>query len=440
VTTYGEFQFKDYRFNPASGELKLSYAFASGPSFEELITFPKPLRELSAPEEQALDSAFRLIFLLAGVSYYKAALPSRLTCLAFELDGELAAFCTDVYRHGLGELAYRNKVKLDINFKVQAASAPIAALPLNLPQKLLVPVGGGKDSIVTIEALKRAGQDVTLFALGGQNLATPIAQTIAVSGLPHLAVKRTISPALIELNRQGALNGHVPITAILSAIATACAILYGFDAVVLSNENSANAPNVMWEGEAINHQYSKSFAFEQDFSRIVRRRIAADLAYFSLLRPLTETAIAARFAKLDAYHAVFRSCNTAFRQDEAARGTHWCCDCPKCRFVFLALAPFMPKEKLVAIFGRNLLDDPAQTEGFKELCGLSAIKPFECVGEVEESCALLAALAARDEWKQDSVVAALAPALITPVALASLFDLREGHQLSDAYLKVLHEV
>jgi len=435
-----EFQFKHYAFTKSSGELKLCYAFDQGPVFEETITFPAPWRTLSLAEEQALDTAFRLIFLLAGVSYYKAAIPPRLVCAAFDLDAELAAFCHEVYHHGLGEFAYRNNVKLAVNFVV-AREAPAPAAPsLHLPERLLVPVGGGKDSIVTIEALKRAGKDITLFALGGQNLAAPIAQTIAVSGLPHLQIKRTISPALIEMNRQGALNGHVPITAILSAITVACAILYGFDTIVLSNENSANAPNVICDGEAINHQYSKSFAFEQDFSRLVRRRIAPDLNYFSLLRPLTEAAIAARFAKLESYHPVFRSCNTAFKQDEAKRGAHWCRACPKCRFVFLALAPFMPKEKLIAIFGGDMLDDATQTEGFKELCGLSEIKPFECVGEVEESQALIAALAGKEEWKRDCVIATLAPHIAPHTTLSGLFALRGAHQLSDTYLQVLHEM
>ena len=431
-----QFLFKKYGFDPKTGELSLHYAFDQGPAFVEVISFPVPRQDLSADRKAALDQAFRVLFLLAGVSYYKAAIPPRLVCEAFALDPKLAAFCDEVYRGGLGEFAYRNKVKLDFAFEV-ADAQPRAAGEIGLPHRMLVPVGGGKDSIVTIEALKNAGKDITLFALGGETLAMPIAKTIEVSGLSHIPIKRKISPELIELNAQGALNGHVPITAILSAITVCCAILYGFDAVVLSNESSANAPNVVCDGVEVNHQFSKSLAFEKSFASLVRDTVATDLRYISLLRPLTETAIASRFAKLEAYYPVFRSCNTAFRQNEAKRGTRWCCDCPKCRFVFLALAPFMKKEKLIAIFGRDMLDDPAQLDGFKELCGLSAIKPFECVGEIEESQALLAALVAQAAWKDSAIVAALAP-LITPrVTVQDLLARRDEHLLSDEELKVI---
>ena len=77
---------------------------------------------------------------------------------------------------------------------------------------------------------------------------------------------------------------------------------------------------------------------------------------------------------------------------------------PKCHFVFLALAPFMPKPRLVGIFGRNLLDDPAQIPGFDALLEYQNHKPFECVGEGRESRAAMAALTERPEWREDALV------------------------------------
>lgn len=407
------FIFDSYAFNKATGELSLLYALDGVAAFEEKVFFPTAgMRELSEQEAQALDRVFRLVFLLAGVSYYKAAIPPRLVCKAFPLDRRTADFCTQVYEGGLGEFAFRNKVKLDFAFDVQTEESE-APVRLSLPARALVPVGGGKDSIVTIETLKKAGRDIALFALGGGGeLAQPIKDTIRVSGLPAIHVRRVISPELLRLNAEGALNGHVPITAILSSLTLVCCLLYGFDSVALSNERSASAPNLVQDGREINHQYSKSLGFERALRGYIAEVISPDLQYFSFLRPLSETAIAQRFASCTAYHEIFRSCNTAFRLDEARRGTHWCCDCPKCRFVFLALAPFMDKDKLVSLFGRNMLDDPAQAKGFQELCGLSDFKPFECVGEVEESAALMATLGQRKEWQVDAVVVALAPRLV----------------------------
>lgn len=421
---FGDFIFRKVDFQRSTGTLTMSYAYQNGPEFTEKVHFKGPFRPLFESENAVLERLFRLIFLMAGISYYKAAIPPRLVCEAFALDGETAAFCQKLYFNGLGEFAYRNKVNLDFHFDSTTAQGALP-ISLNLPHRALVPVGGGKDSIVTIETLKKAGMDVSLFALGGAgDLADPIRDTIEMSGLPFIHVRRVLCPNLIELNKQGALNGHVPITAILSGIAAACAVLYGFDAVVLSNEGSSNAPNLVVDGCAINHQYSKSAEFEKDFAELIRQTITPDLHSFSFLRPLSETAIASRFAKLGTtYFDVFRSCNTAFRQDESKRGKKWCCDCPKCRFVFLALAPFMDKEKLVSIFGSNMLNDPAQLEGFKELCGLSAFKPFECVGEVQESALLMLKLAEREEWAQDCVVKQLASTLASryPDA-ASQFD------------------
>lgn len=441
MSAYTEFQFKEYAYQTDTGILSLTYAYRDGPELTETIHFPDGRRTLNDCERLALDKAFRLVFLLAGVSYYKAYIPSKLVCSAFPLDPATASFCERVYRAGLGEFAFRNKVTLNFAFEADPA-AKATPVPLALPHRLLVPVGGGKDSIVTMETLRKAGFDQTLIACGGINLATPIAETMRVSGLPSLHVRRTLSPVLKQLNAEGALNGHVPITAILSSIVAACAILYGYDTVVLSNENSANEPNVVQGGVEVNHQYSKSLAFEKDFDSILHQTVSPDLSYFSLLRPLSETAIAARFAKLTAYHHVFRSCNTAFRQDEALRGKKWCCACPKCRFVFLALAPFLEKEVLTRIFGANLLNEEGQLEGYRELCGLGEHKPFECVGEIQESALLLLHLADQLVWKNDAVVASLADELrvVYPrhkSQFEDLFSFRKGHCLTDVYLKAL---
>ena len=133
---------------------------------------------------------------------------------------------------------------------------------------------------------------------------------------------------------------------------------------------------------------------------------------------------------------VFRSCNTAFRQSPERRSSNWCCDCPKCRFVFLALAPFVDRQRLVATFGRDMLDDPAQIDGFAELCGLQRHKPFECVGEIEESAAVMAHLAAMAEWRDDAVVRALSPRLHGG-DLAALFAPRGPHLVPPRYLAML---
>jgi hypothetical protein len=198
------------------------------------------------------------------------------------------------------------------------------------------------------------------------------------------------------------------VTAINSAILCLAAVLYGYDSVVFSNERSASSPTLEADGVAVNHQWSKGYAFEQAFAAHVRAQVAADLDYCSLLRPYSELAVTRQFARLTRYHDVFSSCNRNFKILGPRPQQRWCGQCPKCHFVFLALAPFLAKPQLVAIFGRNLLDDASLAPHFDALLEWHAHKPFECVGEARESRAAMVALSARAEWKEDALVARFA--------------------------------
>jgi hypothetical protein len=437
---YSEFVFEDYCYDPARSTLSLYYGYRDGPRFEERLTFDFAPRQLSPPEGEVLDRIFRVVLLLSGVSYYKAFVPSVLSCRAFELDDGTASFLQKFYEKGLAEFAFRNGLSLQGRCQFRSSGGPTPEpIAVELPRATCVPVGGGKDSIVTLECLRQAGEPLLLFALGD---AEPIAACIDAAKLPFIRVQRRLDPGLFKLNEGGALNGHVPITGILSAIALAAAVMTGCNAVAMSNEHSASVPNLSLDGIEVNHQYSKSFEFEQDLAGYLKNFISPDLSYFSLLRPLSEIEIARRFAKHQHYFGVFRSCNTAFRQAREARGRRWCGNCPKCRFVFLALSPFVGKRDLVEIFGSNLVDDDAQAEGFAELCGLRAYKPFECVGETSESAAVMCHLAEHPDWRNDRAVRRLSeqfPALrINRAAeFRALLELRHPHRVPAPYLAML---
>jgi len=437
---YNEFVFEDYCYDPARSTLSLCYSYDGGPRFEEQLIFDFVPQQLSSAAREVLGRIFRLILLLSGVSYYKAFIPKILTCRAFELDEATTEFLEKFYEKGLAEFAFRNGVSLHCHFRIQSTSVPAASpITVELPRRTCVPVGGGKDSIVTIECLRQGGEPVLLFSLGD---AEPIAACIRAAQLPFIRVHRRLDAGLLQLNEAGALNGHVPITGILSAIALACAVLSGCNAVAMSNEHSASAANLSLDGIEINHQYSKSLEFERDFAGYVERSISPSISYFSLLRPLSEIEIARRFSKYAAYFGVFRSCNTAFRQAREARGRHWCCNCPKCRFVFLALSPFIAKPDLIGIFGCNLLDDDTQRDGFAELCGLRANKPFECVGETFESAGVMSYLADHPDWCDDRVVLRLNgefPSLRhkDPAEFRALFEVRHPHRVPASYLAML---
>ena len=431
---YGEFVFEGYRYDAAARALSLTYRFTDGPRFTEELRFEVPARELTSQDRVVLDRVFRLVFLAAGVSYYKACIPRTLRCEAFPLDRETAAFMQVFYERGLAEFAYRNGLSLrdHLEFAWEPSAPDSDPVAIDLPRRTCVP--GGKDSIVTLECLKQSGEDVTAFALGS---AEPIAACIATAGVPALRVHRRLDSQLFALNQNGALNGHVPITGILSTIVLAAAVLAGCDTVAMSNEHSASVPNLVADGVEVNHQYSKSLDFEGMLADYLCSRITPGLSYFSLLRPLSEIEIARRFAGSPQYLPVFRSCNAAFKQSPTERARTWCGNCPKCRFVFLALTPFVARPALLEIFGRDLLDDPAQGDGFAELCGQRSHKPFECVGDVGESAAVMTYLGQHPDWRHDAVVRRLAGGGGDLSAYHALFRVRHPHRVPDAYLGLL---
>ncbi|UJB20518.1 MULTISPECIES: UDP-N-acetyl-alpha-D-muramoyl-L-alanyl-L-glutamate epimerase [Lysobacter] len=397
------FRFVRCGLDAATGVAELVYAFDDGPELTETITIPGAPFALAGARAHAVEQALRVLHLIAGVSYYKAAVPEQIRIDSYAIDADTAALLELIYVNGLGEFAYRNGLNLHgkIRFPVGEGRGEDRAPTLGLRQHALVAIGGGKDSLVSIEALRAMEIEQTVTWIGGSQLIAACAQR---TGLPTLNLGRALAPQLFELNRQGAYNGHIPVTVVNSAIMVLAALLHGVDQVVFSNERSASYGSLIEGTGEVNHQWSKGWACEQAFGDYVQRHVAADLHYYSLLRPLSELAVARQFARTDRYDAHFSSCNRNFHILGERPVSRWCGVCPKCHFVFLALAPFMTKPRLVGIFGRNLLDDPAQTDGFDALLEYRNHKPFECVGEGRESRAALAALAERPEWREDALV------------------------------------
>lgn len=403
------FRFVRCGFDAQTGVAQLVYAFDDGPELIETVTVPGAPFVLDDARAAAAEQALRLLHLIAGVSYYKAAVPQDIRIDGYTIDAGTAALLETIYLNGLGEFAYRNGLNLHgkIKFPVGAAGAATGSQVsvLGLHEHALVAIGGGKDSLVSIEALRGIGIEQSVTWIGGSQLIKACAER---TGLPTLNLGRQLAPELFEYNRQGAWNGHIPVTAVNSAILVFAAVLLDADQVVFSNERSASYGSMIEGTGEVNHQWSKGWAFEQAFGDYVQRHVAADLKYYSLLRPLSELAVARQFAKTDRYDAHFSSCNRNFHILGERPVNRWCGVCPKCHFVFLALAPFMPKPRLVGIFGRNLLDDASQVGGYDALLEYQDHKPFECVGEGKESRAAMASLSERPEWREDEIVARFA--------------------------------
>ena len=408
--------FRFTRASYADGVAELAYAFDDGEELVETIRFPDA-PAIPARRQAGFDAALKLLHLIAGVSYYKAGVPPKIELAGGPLDDATADLLEALYLHGLAEFAYRNDLDLRdrISFPRSTTSpSPLggegraegSVLPqastLDLPRRTLIPIGGGKDSLVAVEAIKSIGGEATAVWVGNSGLIAACAER---TGLPTLNIQRELAPGLFELNRQGAWNGHIPVTAVNSAILALAAVLYGYDSITFANERSASAATLEYDGQQVNHQWSKGYLFEQLLGDWLHTHVASDLDYCSLLRPYPELAITRAFAKLTPYFDVFSSCNRNFKLLGPKPVDRWCGQCPKCHFVFLALAPFLPKPRLLSIFGRNLLDDENQAAGFDALLEYQEHKPFECVGEGAEARAAMFALSQRPEWREDALIA-----------------------------------
>lgn len=414
-TQFEVMRFPSYAFDPETGVATFDYLL-DGPSpeaFTETIEFP-----VAGAVPDAFYRVLDLLHVVAGVSYYKAGAPPRVEAPK-PVPAEAAALFTAIYTHGLAEYAYRNDLPFVLDLVVEVPSLSAPATPVdNADGRPLSAVGGGKDSIVTCEILRAAGLDPVPFSV---NPNPVIVSVNAASGLPALAARRKLDPRLFELNKAGALNGHIPVTAINSLIAVATAVWHGLGPVVMSNERSASDPNLIWNGHEVNHQWSKGIAAEGLLRSAVTAHAGLTEPYFSLLRTLSELHIAQLFARSEPtragkpqneehkYDDVVTSCNKAFKLHDPS--VRWCGDCPKCRFVFLAMAPAMSRDRLTKIFGRDLFADPAQVPGYLELLGIDAHKPFECVGEVEESLVALTLMSEQEQWRDAPVLTALQAAV-----------------------------
>ena len=321
------------------------------------------------------------IGLVELISYYKCVCSKNIIIKCGYLDVEQINWWKKLIYNGLGEFLYINNIKVseDDLLNIECCGEKII-INSNSYSGIgnLIPIGGGKDSNVTLELLNKSFNDNTCFIINPKEVHLTCAKVAGYNEDKTFTVQRKIDSKLIELNKEGFLNGHTPFSAMVAFLTYLCAYLSNKKYIVLSNEASANEATVL--GTNINHQYSKTYEFENDFNKYTKRYFNIDIKYFSLLRPLAEIQIAKLFSKYDKYHSIFKSCNVGSKEIP----WKWCCNCAKCLFIYIILSPFLEKDKLLKIFGEDLYNNKELLKTFIELLGYSDTKPFECIGTYDE--------------------------------------------------------
>ena len=384
---YSFFEYQSYSFSFINGNLVAEFCFSlSGKvSFKPTITIPSRDFYLVNLDKTGLDNFVFHIGMVELISYWKAACSPRVIIKPHKLNQDQISWWKKLYFNGLGEFFYLNGIETDqdvfMSISSQGVEMGVSTTKLD-DNKVVIPIGGGKDSVVTLELLKNKGIKVIPMIVNPREASIRTIETAGFNENQSVIVQRKIDGKLLELNSQGFLNGHTPFSALLAFTGVLSCVIAGVSNIALSNESSANESTV--PGSKINHQYSKSFEFEDDFNQYVKKYLNPNINYFSFLRPVNELQIAKLFSGFPQHFNGFRSCNVGSSTDS------WCGMCPKCLFTFIILSPFVEVAVLQNIFGKDMLNDPTLEDIFKELAGIADIKPFECVGTPDEVMAALA--------------------------------------------------
>ena len=387
MQTFQKFYFKWYDFDSENLLANFHYSFDDIEHFTETIDFAsEDFLVRDEIDDDIMDDMLFHASIALGISYYKLYPTQTLVVESWYLTDEQIVFWEKFYKNGLWEFLYENQISPEWLFQFENVweSRENNRSEIQLAERALIPMWGWKDSLVTIEMFQRNNFDFETVVFGKMDaIKTPMSDMIGVN---NLLIKRKLSDHLFTMNDAGYYNGHVPITGIIAFSLIIAAYLYDYKYIVLSNERSAESPNTIWNGFEINHQYSKSWEFENDFRNYIADSIAIDVEYFSFLRWLYEIQITQLFSKLcTQYFWIFSSCNNNFKISKKwNRDTLWCKKCPKCLFVYAMLSAFLSSDDLMKIFWSDLYQDESLEPTFRELLWLEWIKPFECVGEVEE--------------------------------------------------------
>lgn len=339
------------------------------------------LNEPTSPQAHELAFSLGMVEL---ISYWKATCSPNVIIECGALSNKQAAWWKNLYFGGLGEFFFLNQIETDISSFMTIhctgvkpdRAAPHTTVAFQSAGLNLIPVGGGKDSVVTLERLRPLEDKNLVFGINPTKAARDCMEIAGYGPERRVILQRTLDPNLLELNRRGFLNGHTPFSAVVAFTSLFCSYLLGVDYIILSNEASANESSV--PGTEINHQFSKTSAFEEAFQDYVESVFGLPIRYFSLLRPFNELCIARDFARYPEYFAAFRSCNVGSKKNV------WCGECAKCLFIAIMLLPFVGFTGVQEIFGKDILNDGGLAGILDQLTGAVEVKAFECVGTVSE--------------------------------------------------------
>ncbi len=315
------------------------------------------------------------------------------------------------------------------------ADAPVPApeAPERGEVRSLLFCGGGKDSLLAAKLFEEIEEPFDALTYSHSSYGDSVHQHALIDRqLDHvrpqhrhrLRVFDDLQPGPSELEEFGVRTFTTAETPSSLFLALPVALDRGYTNLVVAHERSADSGNLVWEatGETINHQWGKSLEAERLLGEYVERHLLPAVRYFSVLKPVHDPVIFEAGRHYVVALADAHSCNVA---------KPWCRRCPKCLYVFLGYAAFLPWTDTLQIFSENLFDVEENLEGYSQLLGSAGHLPFDCVGQVEES-QLALALAARRGWTGLAIDLFKRVISVEPETVDRLLAVRsDGHRIPD---------
>jgi len=387
--TFPEFFYNRYAWSFKNKDLLVSFDFSAGKNkFTAKVKIKNIPASAKKIKKEIIDNFVFNLGMIENFSYWKAFCSPKIIVKCGGMEKEQIDWWHNLLIKGMGQYFFENKINFKTKNFVQIISEKNPIKPILFKASkddFLLPIGGGKDSLTSYYLLNKKKNNSTFFFLNPTKAGD---NTNNIFGNKNSIIcEREIDPALLSLNKKGYLNGHTPFVAYLSFLTALSAVIFNKKYIIFSNEKSSNEGNIEYLEEEINHQYSKTFDFENKFRDYLKKYLSSNIEYFSLLRPLYELQIAKIFSERRDFLPIFLSCNESQKTYSGTKektGT-WCGSCAKCLFVYSILYPFVSNADLKNIFGKDLFTKKELLPLLFELVEEKEIKPWECVGTRREA-------------------------------------------------------
>jgi UDP-N-acetyl-alpha-D-muramoyl-L-alanyl-L-glutamate epimerase len=405
--------------------VELNFAFSvAAMKFQPVVRLhglrPDEMVRLSTETSHSL---IRALAIIEAFSYWKAFCSPTIEVALPPPGADELDWWRSFWPDAMAEFFYRNGIDftdagfLDIvaapareTARLEGAEAHRKPGATALQPVPLVMFSGGKDSLALALMLSDGGRrQIDCFLYNPTSEQSRLAESVAAGGR-ILRVERHILPELLELNAKNHPNGHTPYSAYLGVAATLVGYLRGSENVVAGNSRSDDEPNIdSYFGRSVNHQWTKTYAFEKALRDYRDRWVPCAPTYSSPFRPLFELQVLSSLSdSIDSYLRT-ASCNRT-------KGIGWCGECAKCAWVFLATAALFGLSTAVQKFNADLFTRSDLSELYMRMAGLVGTKPFECTGTEEEVRVAIRAVSRRYSLENS---AALAACLRAPLVIGA---------------------